>query len=107
VLVRRDAELAQFRAAAATAVARSRGLSALTCGDAGGVAIERADRTAIEAYRRRLADLEDECGEAAAMHDPVRVERAAVERDALLDELAGALDSVGRGCGTARRVVAP
>jgi hypothetical protein len=62
----------------------------------GGVAIERADRTALAAYRRRLADLEEEYGEAAAMHDPVRAERAAVERDALLQELAAVTGLGGR-----------
>jgi hypothetical protein len=58
---------------------------------------ELADRTAIHAYRRRLADLEEECDEAAAMHDPVRAERAAVERDALRDELAAVTGLGGRG----------
>jgi hypothetical protein len=62
----------------------------------GGVGIQRADRTAIEAYRRRLADLEEENGEAAAMHDPVRAERTAAERDALLQELAAVTGLGGR-----------
>jgi hypothetical protein len=58
--------------------------------------IERADRTAIDAYRRRLADLDEEQADAAAMHDPVRAERAAAERDALLDELAAVTGLGGR-----------
>ena len=33
---------------------------------------ELADRTAIDAYRRRLADLEEERADASALHDPVR-----------------------------------
>ena len=57
---------------------------------------ELADRTAIEAYRRRLLDLEDERAEAEAMHDVVRAERAATERDALVAELA-AVTGLGGG----------
>jgi hypothetical protein len=56
--------------------------------------IEAADRTAIAAYRRRLADLEEERAEAASMHDPVRAERTIAERDALLREL-GAVTGLG------------
>jgi hypothetical protein len=56
--------------------------------DTNGGSFELADRTAIDAYRRRLADLEEERADASALHDPVRAERAAAERDALLDQLA-------------------
>ena len=62
--------------------------------DAGSV--ELADRTAIDAYRRRLVELEEERSEAEAMHDPVRAQRAADERDALVDELASATGLGGR-----------
>jgi hypothetical protein len=58
--------------------------------------IERADRAAIGAYRRRLEELEEEYADAAAMNDPVRAERAAVERDALLAELAALTGLGGR-----------
>jgi hypothetical protein len=58
--------------------------------------IEQADRTAIAAYRRRLAELEEDRAEAAAMHDPVRAERATAERDALLHELAAVTGLGGR-----------
>jgi hypothetical protein len=61
-----------------------------------GAGIELADRTAIDAYRRRLADLEEERAEAAARHDPVRAERATAERDALLAELAAVTGLGGR-----------
>jgi hypothetical protein len=62
----------------------------------GTLGIEQADRTAIAAYRRRLAELEEEGTDAAAMHDPARVERATAERDALLDELAAVTGLGGR-----------
>ncbi len=47
-----------------------------------------ADRAAIDAYRRRLTDLEADAAEAARHHDPVRLARAEGERDALVRELA-------------------
>jgi hypothetical protein len=62
----------------------------------GGDGIEQADRTAIAAYRRRLAELEEDRAQAAADHDPVRVKRATAERDALLDELAAVTGLGGR-----------
>lgn len=58
--------------------------------------VELADRTAIDAYRRRLIDLEYDRSEAEAMHDPVRAARAAAERDALVDELAAVTGLGGR-----------
>ena len=58
--------------------------------------MELADRSAIEAYRRRLADLEAERADASAMNDPVRAERAEAERDALIDELAAVTGMGGR-----------
>ena len=48
------------------------------------------------AYRRRLVELEDERADAEAMHDPARAERAATERDALVDELAAVTGLGGR-----------
>ena len=55
-----------------------------------------ADRTAIAAYRRRLIDLEEQRTDAEAMHDPVRAERAAIERDALIAELSAVTGLGGR-----------
>ena len=59
-------------------------------------ALEVADRTAIAAYRRRLIDLEQERADAEAMHDLVRAERAAIERDAVIEELAAVSGLGGR-----------
>ena len=55
--------------------------------DRSGPAGELADRTAIAAYRRRLADLEADVAEATAHHDPERRARAEQERQALIAEL--------------------
>jgi hypothetical protein len=46
-----------------------------------------ADRAALDAYRRRLTDLDDDAEQAEHDHDIARVERTAVEREALLAEL--------------------
>ena len=46
-----------------------------------------ADRTALDAYRRRLADLETEIDDATLDHDEERRARAEAERQALVDEL--------------------
>jgi hypothetical protein len=54
------------------------------------------DRTAIAAYRRRLAELDTELDEAEDNNDDVRAARARVERDALLDELSRGLGLGGR-----------
>ena len=67
---------------------------------AGGEAI---DRTAMEAYRRRITDLQDDIDEAEANNDPGRAERAHTELDALVAELSR---SVGLG-GRARRAPTP
>jgi len=45
------------------------------------------DYTALSAYRRRLADLEAEQDESRASNDLARMERAALEREALSEEL--------------------
>jgi hypothetical protein len=63
---------------------------------AGGEAI---DRTAMDAYRKRITDLQDDIDEAEAHHDPGRAELAHAELDALVTELSR---SVGLG-GRARR----
>ena len=63
---------------------------------AGTAPMELADRSAIDAYRRRLLDVEGDRAEAEAMNDPVRAERAAAERDALIDELSAVTGLGGR-----------
>lgn len=57
---------------------------------------ELADRTAIDAYRRRLRDLEDEVADAEETNDLARGERARAERDALIAELAAVTGLGGR-----------
>ncbi len=65
-------------------------------GGVGNEGFELADRTAIDGYRRRMVELEDERADAEAMHDPARAERAATERNALVDELAAVTGLGGR-----------
>jgi hypothetical protein len=48
------------------------------------------DETARAAYRRRLADLDDELADAERANDPERASRARAERDALVDALSAA-----------------
>jgi hypothetical protein len=54
------------------------------------------DRTALQSYRQRLADLDDEANEAELHHDIARTERIAHEREALLQELRRATENTGR-----------
>ena len=68
------------------------GLSSSAAGDAGPMLDERAK----EAYRRRLADIEDDLTEAQANGDGERVAQAEVERDLLLGELSHAVGLGGR-----------
>ena len=56
------------------------GLSYSGLGDAGPL----LDAQAKEAYRRRLAEIEDDMGEALAMGDDERAAQADVERDLLI-----------------------
>lgn len=55
--------------------------------DRSGPAGTVVDRRALDAYRGRLRDLDDDAEEAARHHDEGRIARVAVERQALLDEL--------------------
>jgi hypothetical protein len=57
---------------------------------------EVVDATARAAYRRRLRELEEEAGDADAAGDAGRSERIAVERDALVGQLAAAYGIGGR-----------
>ncbi|HVM52329.1 MAG TPA: AAA family ATPase, partial [Acidimicrobiales bacterium] len=59
-------------------------LAGAVAGDAG----TRIDRSALRAYRERLAELDAELAEADADHDAGRSERLGVERDHLLEEVA-------------------
>jgi tetratricopeptide (TPR) repeat protein len=61
-------------------------------GDAGAL----LDARAKEAYRRRLAEIEDDIGEALAMGDDERAALSDVERDLLIRELSRAVGLGGR-----------
>jgi hypothetical protein len=61
-----------------------------------GGGLERADREAIAAYRARVAELDDEIEEAGERADAGCLERARVEREALLDELGASVGLGGR-----------
>jgi tetratricopeptide (TPR) repeat protein len=63
---------------------------------------EALDRTAIAAYRDRLGELAVELDDADAAHDLARAERARLEYDALVDQLAS-----GVGLGGRRRGAGP
>jgi hypothetical protein len=67
--------------------------SALHAGGRGGDAL---DRRAVAAYRDRLAELAEEIDDADAAHDVARAERARVEHDALVEQLAAGLGLGGR-----------
>jgi hypothetical protein len=56
-----------------------------------------ADRPALQAYRRRLAELDDELDEARAWADEGRRIRTQAERDALVEHLAEVTGWHGRG----------
>jgi tetratricopeptide (TPR) repeat protein len=68
------------------------GLSYPGLGDAGPL----LDARAKAAYRRRLAEIEDDIGEALAMADDERAAQADVERDLLIRELSLAVGLGGR-----------
>jgi hypothetical protein len=57
---------------------------------------EVADRRAVAAYRRRLAQLDGELDEARGWSDGARAEALELERDALLAEVASATGLAGR-----------
>lgn len=69
------------------------GPSAIT---AGGHTGERLDKPARDAYRQRLADIEDELAEADAGSDAGRADRLRREQEFIAAELAGALGLGGR-----------
>lgn len=63
---------------------------------AGDTGIPILDDTAREAYRRRLADIDEDIEEATRLNDPGRVELAQRDRDYLVAELASAIGLGGR-----------
>jgi hypothetical protein len=68
------------------------GLDSIGLGDAG----EVLDAAAKAAYKRRLDDLQEELEEAQEFNDPERAARLQDERDALIQQLAGAVGLGGR-----------
>jgi hypothetical protein len=81
--------------AAADLVAAAAGEDAVPAGLRLGADEVLDDRARAE-VRARLLDLEAEIDEASRWHDPARAERAALERDALVAELAAATGLGGR-----------
>ena len=81
----------QVGRAGATRVTGS-GVSFRDAGDAG----EMLDARAKEAYRRRLAEIDDDVEEARASGDALRAAQAAAERDFLARELSRAVGLGGR-----------
>src|SRR5919108_261132 len=71
---------------------RAAGLSHATLGDAG----EMLDAPAKAAYRRRLAEIEDDIEQARALGDSERAAQAGTERDFLVRELSRAVGLGGR-----------
>jgi tetratricopeptide (TPR) repeat protein len=71
---------------------RAAGLSRTGPGDAG----EMLDVRAKDAYRRRLAEIEDDIEQARAFGDPERAAQADAERDFLVRELSRAVGLGGR-----------
>jgi hypothetical protein len=72
--------------------AEAGGRAQMDTGDAG----EMLDERAKEAYRRRLAEIDDDIEEAEASGDSERAAQADAERDFLVRELAGAFGLGGR-----------
>jgi predicted ATPase len=68
------------------------GLDSVGLGDAG----EVLDPAAKAAYKRRLDDLQEELEEAREYNDPERAARLQEEKDALIQQLAGAVGLGGR-----------
>ncbi|HVW35146.1 MAG TPA: AAA family ATPase, partial [Acidimicrobiia bacterium] len=71
-------------------------LDLMSAADRSGTAGVLADRRALDAYRRRLADLDTERAEATSDHDGERAARLEAERQALIDELGRLRGAHGR-----------
>jgi hypothetical protein len=78
------ADIARLLAAPGTEI---HALDLIGAADRSGRAGALADRHALDAYRKRLADIDDEADEADRHHDDGRVARLEGERQALLDEV--------------------
>lgn len=63
---------------------------------AGGRSGDALDRRAVAAYRDRLVELAEEIDDADAAHDITRAERARIEHDAVVEQLAAGLGLGGR-----------
>ena len=87
-----DLVAAESRPAAAAESGRAAGLSRTALGDAG----EMLDARAKDAYRRRLAEIEDDIEQARALGDTEREAQADAERDFLVRELSRAVGLGGR-----------
>jgi hypothetical protein len=62
----------------------------------GGAGLELIDQQARDAYRRRLAEVDEDIEDAIRMNDPARAELAQRDRDYLIAELARAVGLGGR-----------
>jgi tetratricopeptide (TPR) repeat protein len=87
-----DLVAAESGRVAAAVSGRAAGLSNTGPGDAG----EMLDARAKDAYRRRLAEIEDDIEQAHAFGDPERAAQAEAERDFLVRELSRAVGLSGR-----------
>jgi tetratricopeptide (TPR) repeat protein len=87
-----DLAAAESGTGAHTDASRAAGLPSSTLGDAG----EMLDERAKNAYRRRLAEIEDDIDEARATGDAERAAQADAERDFLVRELSRAVGLGGR-----------
>jgi hypothetical protein len=77
------ADIARLLAAPGTEI---HALDLIDAADRSGRAGALADRHALDAYRKRLADIDDEADEANRHHDDERIARLEAERQALLEE---------------------
>jgi hypothetical protein len=87
-----DLVAAESSRAAGPEIGRAAGLLHTGPGDAG----EMLDARAKDAYRRRLAEIEDDIDQARAFGDSERAAQADAERDFLLQELSRAVGFGGR-----------
>jgi len=87
------ADIARLVAAPGTDI---HGLDLIDAADRSGQPGTLTDRQALDAYRRRLADIDSEADEASRHHDGERAARLDAERRALLDELGRVRNLQGR-----------
>ena len=87
-----DLVAAELGQVAAPEHGRTAGLSHASPGDAG----ELLDARAKDAYRRRLAEIEDDIDQARALEDTEREAQADAEREFLIRELSRAIGLGGR-----------